>query len=600
MIINSLQEYYDRLRKDPQSGVAPLGFSNAKVAFAFNLSSNGELLEIFPLYEVKGKKKILREMLVPEQIKKTSGVSSNFLCENSSYVLGIDNKGKKQRTKDCFTAFKELHSKILSGVEDHGAKAVIAFLNSREPGQCSEKVIQDNIEHLLEGSNIVFKLDGQDGYIHERPLVKIAWENYQEADKADAYIAQCLVTGEKVPIALLHPSIKGVVGAQSSGASIVSFNDDAYVSYRKRQSYNAPVSKSITFAYTTALNYLLANPKNRLRIGDATTVFWAEREQEENLIAAFFDPPEEPNVQEGVQIDHAGVQKIRDILMQLREGRMPANVDIEEKTHFSILGLAPNAARISIRYYCQGEFGTLMKNIGLHYADMSIVLPKEYRPLFPPVWRILKETAARGKTENIPPILGGGLMRAILSGGAYPQSLYSAILSRIRADYMVNPIRAGVIKACLLRQARIYGQREKEGMIRVNLNEENTSTSYLLGRLFALLEIAQRDSADNKINATIVDRYYGTASVTPAAVFPVLIKLSKHHLRKIKSIKPALGYALDKKIQEVINALDDEKGFPRYLNLDDQGFFVLGYHQQKQHWFTKQEEEGGDNNGQNN
>lgn len=584
MIINSLQEYYDRLSKDPQSGVAPFGFSNAKVAFAFNLSASGELLDIFPLYEVKGKKKILSEMLVPEQVKKTSGVSANFLCENSSYVLGIDNKGKEQRTKDCFTAFKELHNKILSGVEEQGAKAVIAFLNSRESGQRSEKVIQDNMEHLLEGSNIVFKLDGQDGYIHERPLVKMAWGNYQEAHKADAYIAQCLVTGEKAPIALLHPSIKGVVGAQSSGASIVSFNDDAYVSYRKRQSYNAPVSISVTFAYTTALNYLLTNPKNRLRIGDATTVFWAEREQEENLIAAFFDPPEEAKEQEGMQIDHVTVQKIRDILMQLREGKMPANIDIDEKAHFSILGLAPNAARISIRYYYQGEFGALMKNIGLHYADMSIVLPKEYRPLFPPVWRILKETAARGKTENIPPILGGALMRAILSGGAYPQSLYSAILSRIRADHMINPIRAGVIKACLLRQARIYGQIEKEGVIGMSLNEENTNSGYLLGRLFALLERAQEKALGGNLNATIRDRYFGSASATPAAVFPILLRLSQHHLSKDE-----YGFVIDKKIREVVNLLDGDTGFPRHLNINDQGFFMLGYYQQKQAFYSKKE-----------
>lgn len=584
MIIQSLQEYYERLSQDPQSGVAPVGYSKAKVAFAFNLSGSGELLDIFPLYEMKGKKKISRDMLVPEQVKRSSGVNSNYLCDNSSYVLGIDDKGNEQRTKDCFITFKELHNKILTGVADEGAKAVLAFLNSREPGQISEKAIQDNLEHLLEGGNIVFKLDGQAGYIHERSSIKKAWENYQETSKADAYIAQCLVSGEKGPIALLHPSIKGVIGAQSSGASIVSFNDDAYVSYGKKQSYNAPVSTSVTFAYTTALNYLLSNPKYRIRIGDATTIFWAERELEENLIAAFFDPPDEPEEQEGMQIDYASVQKIRDILMQLREGKKPVNAGIDEKTHFCILGLAPNAARISIRYYYQGEFGTLMRNIGLHYADMSIVLPKDYHPLFPPVWRILKETAARGKTENIPPILGGALMRAILSGGVYPQSLYTAMISRIRADHTINPIRAGVIKACILRQARIYGQKEKEGTISMGLNEENSNSGYLLGRLFALLERAQEKASGGSLNATIRDRYFGAASATPAAVFPILLRLAQHHLSKDE-----YGYVIDKKIREVLNLLDGDSGFPRHLNLNDQGFFMLGYYQQKQAFYTKKE-----------
>jgi CRISPR-associated protein Csd1 len=127
----------------------------------------------------------------------------------------------------------------------------------------------------------------------------------------------------------------------------------------------------------------------------------------------------------------------------------------------------------------------------------------------------------------------------------------------------------------------------------MSLNTENTDPGYLLGRLFALLEIAQQDSAGNKLNTTIVDRFYGTASTTPASVFPMLVKLSKHHLKKIKSTKPGLGYALDKKMQEVVNALDDTKGLPRYLNLDEQGLFVLGYYQQKQDWYTRKEHEGG-------
>ena len=276
---------------------------------------------------------------------------------------------------------------------------------------------------------------------------------------------------------------------------------------------------------------MLLNPKNRLRIGDATSVFWAERELEENMIAAFFDPPEERKEQEGMQIDHASVQKIRDILMHLREGKKPADADIDERTHFCILGLAPNAARISIRFYYQGEFGNLMENVGHHYADMSIFLPKDYRPLFPPVWRILTETATGGKTENIPPILGGALMRAILSGGAYPQSLYTLMLSRIRADHIVNPVRAGVIKACLLRQARIHGLKEKEGMLGMNLNEKNTNSGYLLGRLFALLEIAQQDSAENKLNTTMSIDFMEQSSTTCKQYFQAR-KTFKHHIKR--------------------------------------------------------------------
>lgn len=583
MIIQSLNQYYERLSNNPESGVAPSGYSAGKVSFAFNLSSQGKLLEIFPLYDVKGKKKIACEILVPEQIKKTSGVSSNFLCENSSYVLGIDQKGKPSRSIECFNAFRDLHEQVLGKVEDYGAKAIISFIGSREAGQTDELIIQNMLEVLLEGGNIVFMLDGDKGYIHERPLIKKAWALYKEKELGEAYIAQCLVTGEMSPISLLHPSIKGVTGAQTMGASIVSFNDDAYVSYGKKQSYNAPISSAVTFAYTTALNFLLSSKKNRLQIGDTTTVFWADQQEEENLMAAFFDPPEEDE-KIADSVDYVSTQKIRDILLHLREGKKPVNIDIDEKTHFCILGLAPNAARISIRYYYEGKFGLLMENVGQHYADMAVVVPKDYKHTLPAIWRILRETATLGKSENIPSILTGGLMQAVLSGNAYPRSLFTAIITRIRADHNVNPIRAGVLKAYLKRRARINNDKEEEEILTMSLNEESNSQGYILGRLFALLERAQEKASGGNLNSTIRDRYFGAASANPAAVFPILLRLSQHHISKAE-----YGYVIDKQIQEVMNLLDGQAGFPKHLNLDEQGYFMLGYYQQRQAFYTKKE-----------
>jgi CRISPR-associated protein Csd1 len=226
---------------------------------------------------------------------------------------------------------------------------------------------------------------------------------------------------------------------------------------------------------------------------------------------------------------------------------------------------------------------------------MSIILPKDYRHPFPAIWRILKEIATLGKSENIPSILSGALMRAVLSGGPYPRSLYTAILSRIRADQSkkdktgkpinhINPIRAGIIKACLMRQARIYGQKEKEKMLTMSLNEESSNQGYILGRLFALLERAQEQASGGNLNSTIRDRYFGSASATPASVFPILLRLSQHHISKAE-----YGYAIDRQIQEVLNLIDGTAGFPKHLNLDDQGFFMLGYYQQRQAFYSKKE-----------
>jgi len=564
VIIQSLYEYYDRLTSDPTSGVAPDNYSKAKVSFAFNLSATGELLDIFPLYETQGKKKIAREMLVPEQYVRTGNIKPNFLCGNSSYVLGLDNNNTPKRNEEAFVSFRDLHRRILGELEDEGSKAIIAFLDSREAGQADEEVIQATLNLLLKGEKIVFMLDGNSGYLHERPLLKKAWAQYKESEIGNIYVGQCLITGKNAPIARIHPQIKGISmkltstnknPIQTKGL-IASFNDDAYVSYGKKQSYNAPVSVNAAFAYTTALNYLLARKKNQLQIGDATTVFWADREEEENLIAAFFDPPEEEEDLEN-SIDYTSTQKVKDILLQLRDGRKPTNAEIDERTHFCILGLvAPNEARISIRYYYEGEFGSLMENIGRHYADMAIVSPKDYPHPLPAIWRILRETSTLGNSENIPSILSGAIMRAVLSGGAYPGSLYTSLISRIRADQSkkdktgkpinnINPIRAGMIKACLIRQARIYGQKEKEEMITMSLNEESTNPGYVLGRLFALLEKAQKEASEVKLNATIKDRYFGAASATPASVFPILLRLSQHHISKAK-----YGYAMTGKYRK--------------------------------------------------
>lgn len=601
MILQALYHLYQRLLDDPNSGISPPGYSAARVSFALNLSANGELLDLIDLRttdsEAKKKKPLARDMQVPRQVKRASGVSANFLCDNSGYVLGADAKGKPERTQATFEAFRALHEQVLSGVSDPGAAAVLHFLARWDPAQAANHaVLQPLWDDLMKGGNIVFRLDGTTGCIHDRPAIRSAWERFESA-RGPGIQGQCLITGEFGPIARLHDSIKGVAGAQSTGASIVSFDPPALWSYGKKQGFNAPVSEAAAFGYVTALNYLLRSDRHRLRIGDATTVFWAERSAalEEDMLAELIDPtgggregsdgaeagPSEPDGR--YRRDPQATRLAHDILQRVREGRpVPRSItEVDPNVRFFILGLSPNVSRLSVRFLQVDTFGTLVERISQHYADMAVDSPAWDDGSFYPVWRIVQETAPLADSRRASPLLAGALTRSILEGAAYPEGLYTAMLARIRADQgsqKLNAVRAGVIKACLVRRARIYGQSEKERMITVGLNEQSVDTAYLLGRLFALLEKAQQDATPG-LNATIRDRYFGAASATPQAVFPVLLRLAQHHIAKSE-----YGGWVDKRIEEVASKID---GFPAHLNLEQQGMFVLGYYHQRQASYQK-------------
>ena len=590
MIINSLYRHYQNLAQQPDLNIPLPGFSVAKVSFAFVLSEEGELLNVIPLIEQQGARTIPLEMQVPEQIKRSSGIAANFLCDNSSYIIGVDNKGKPERSKQAFEACKELHTLFLTNVDDPGARAVSNYFSKWVTEEATEHpALGEIMEDLLAGGNIVFRLDGQKGYVHERNRVKSAWLHHYNQNTSQEN-GQCLVTGEVGPIARLHPSIKGVRGAQSSGASLVSFNFRSSESYGKIQGNNAPVSEDVAFGYTTVLNYMLSSRRQRLQLDPNTTVvFWSERKDggmEEDLMAELLWPSGNTSKSDENPVDLQTVQLVHDILIRVRSGQPvdldPAQIDLNSR--FAILGLSPNAARLSIRFWWEDSFGNILTRLAMHYVDMSIVGPtQEGRPELISVPRVLLETAPRlggerPDPDRISPLLGGAVLRSVLGGKPYPQGLYTAIISRVRSDQIVNYVRAAIIKACLLRKYRFQGQQAKEVSITMELNEKNNSTAYNLGRLFAALEKAQQDATPG-LNATIRDRYFGAASATPKSVFPILLRLAQHHISKAE-----YGYVSDKRIEEIMAKIEV---FPAHLNLDEQGEFMLGYYHQRQAFFQK-------------
>lgn len=591
MILQALANHYKILLEDEKSGVSPPGYSRAGVSFAAIISKEGELLDLEDLRVQKGKKLVSRDMVVPEQLKKANGIASNFLCENASYFFGLSAIDQSEKSKKKFESFRELHQVILENAKSEDAKILLLFFKKWDAvSAVNHRVIEKNKEELLT-ANIVFKIEGSLKYVHEIPEVKQAWSFYKGSQLSDI-VGQCLMTGKNLPLARLHPSVKGVSGSQSVGASIVSFNLESFKSYGKDQSFNAPVSEEATFAYTTALNYLLNSEKNRLRIGDTTTVFWAECSSnglEEAIFAELFDPSSvsgDDNVEDEKKKDEKGrirdphaVQIVKKVLGKLKNGEKiyEAATEINLDTKFFILGLSPNVARLSIRFWYEDTFGALFERMIQHQLDMEIERPEKLGVSIP-TWMVLKEMAVQHDLKNLSPLLAGNFSKSIISGQCYGESIYNQMIGRIRADREVNAVRAGMIKACMKRRARKYGEYEKEALFTVSLNERNENKGYRLGRLFAVLEKAQLDVSP-KLNATIKDRYFGAASATPASVFPTLVKLSQHHMSKSE-----YGYARDREIKEILQGVD---AFPAHLNLENQGQFVLGYYHQKQAFFKK-------------
>jgi CRISPR-associated protein Csd1 len=402
----------------------------------------------------------------------------------------------------------------------------------------------------------------------------------------------CLVSGAIDEIARLHePKIKGVGGAQPGGALLVSFNASAYESYGKSQSYNAPVGAAITDKYTKALNHLLEQRNRRVTLGDSTVVFWADHQNVlEDAMSAMFSEPL-PNEGPIIEEDQERAREAELLLKQLRDGTGATEINPDDQpTRFFILGLSPNASRISVRLWVEADAAELQDRLSKHLRDIALDGDRDDRLL-----TLRRVVAATGRwdgkkskfdTDNVPPQLAGDLARSVLTGAAYPQSLLATMIRRIHSDGEVAYARVATIKACLNRNSRLRGNPLEVSRM---LDKNNDDAAYCCGRAFAVLEMIQKDSVEGELNRTIKDSYFTAASTTPSLVFPRLCRLSQHHLAKLDT---GLRIHRERQFGEVINKLRNT--FPRLLSLDDQGKFVIGYFHQRQDLYTskKDKEEG--------
>lgn len=614
MILQALTSLYEALAQKGE--ISKEGWSREKISFALSIDEEGNLLRVTPLFDTvdgpKGKtREVPQKMTVPAAVKRTSGAAANFLWDNSSYILGVslkkgedDAEREKRRNKDikCFEACRELHHSMLDGMEYPAAKAVLNFLDKWEPQKAEENnLVAQYAKEILSGANMVFRFNG--GYVHDDPQLASVWQKANAKQKDN--IGQCLVTGALDEIQNTHPTIKGVQGAQSSGAALVSFNASAFCSYNKEQNQNAPVGKYAAFAYTTALNHLLADRKNVHRIGDAAVVCWAENadKQYEDFAADLFFGDGD-----GDQSDEQWLSALQASVELLAKGLPCRELDLDPERKFYILGISPNAARLAVRFFYCDSFGNIVKNIKAHYDRLEIVRPSYDKFPILPLWKLLSATnrtikkkndngtnaersdsedsdKSKDKTQNS--AMAGAVARAVFSGGRYPASLLECTFLRIKAERSITRERAAIIKAYYLRNPNEKCPKE---VLTVSLNENSKNIPYTLGRLFSVYEEIQKEAnlrnpGNPGINTTIKDRYFGSAAAMPATVFPILSNLAQKHLRKLSDKQRIY---LDKKVMTLKSVLGEQ--YPAHMSLPEQGSFDLGYYHQTQARYTKKED----------
>lgn len=586
MIISALYDLYCRLRNDPSIKIDVPGISKAKVSYELIIAETGELLGINDIRRQEKSKPVPVTMLVPQQNKRTSSDRPYLLCDKADYILGLGEDGAPdEMSLRRFCLSGKVHEEALGDIAE--AQPVIRFFQTWNPENAGTyPFLTDRVGELGKSGNLVFRVAGEEQPVHNVASVAVAAGSYMEGEVKTGQ-AFCLVTDRFGAISKVHNSIKGVKNAQSSGTALVSFNCESFISFGKEQSGNAPISTGVARGYVAALNWLLSDSAHRVQIGDATAIFWAEESWAEPLLSCLLSQVYEEDQHNLKFKDRWALWKGTISMLMNGNGLEAAEINAEAKVF--ILALSPNNARLSVRFWYTGPFCVMMRNVAQHYSDMMLVRQFEYQDEFIPLPRILMEMAARGDVANLPNGFVGGLLRAIMNGEYYPESVYNVMLQRIRnndggtndsgdAQNPVNYVRVSVIKAILVRKARL---NQKECDCYTPSLSYSKDVAYRLGRLFAFMEKAQQHAIPG-IKRTIRDSYFGLASGSPGGIFPTLILKNKNH-----TTKDSLGAWLKKCTKEIANELGT---IPAQLDRDQQGKFILGYYHQRTKFYVRDDD----------
>jgi CRISPR-associated protein Csd1 len=589
MILRRLAEHYDRIVAGGIAELPKAGFSDQLVSFCIVLNADGQLVHFEDLRGLSGTVLVPKLFKLPGQTKSSGrGLNPCFLWDRIGYLLGVsyDPDHKKQnRALKAFKAFRRRHIEYRNRIDDFRFGAVCNFLENWEP-PCHVGY-EPELKEISHDCG-VFRIAGSNQYLHELVAQPDGWSAGTANKKSGARsVRMCIVTGEPLRPARLHkPEIKGIFGADSKGMPLVSFNLPASTSYGYRQGVNAPVSEIVVFKYANALNHLIR--ERRLRLGNWTIVYWADHPTPiEDSFAFLFSGERSENKTQQLQDDPKRLQEAKLLLSQMRSGTQNGSLPTDDfPTRFFILGLSPNASRLSVRLWIEADASEILLRLREHVRDFSLV--GGYNDLPAPLWRIALATGRaefdqKGRLKDyagdpVSSKLAGDLARSVLTGAAYPQYMLATMARRIYSDGHVSFERVSAMKACLVRNTRFTPNPLE---IPMELDVNRPDIAYQCGRIFAILEAVQersvKQNCNAKLNTTIKDHYFSAASSKPALLFPRLCRLSKRHLAKINP--PQLRNYFESKLSQAMGG----KGFvfPRQLAPNEQASFIIGYYQQR-------------------
>lgn len=582
MMMQSLIGLYDRLNSEPVEGgpkVGPHGFTIEKVQWVITLDADGRIVGVNRFSDSSGSQKSgFRLMAVPAHSDRTTRPKAFFLCDTPAYLLGL--ASKKGDIKRALSS--ELHRDALKTCQSPVARSIVAFFSRDDAAM--DLLPEDRQSLEDEQGFVVFRVAGLDCYAHEEPSIVRAWQTYYDhAQMEEVKIGQCSITGSDGPLAKLFPSISGVPGAQSAGAKLVSYNCPAFTSYGKDQTYNASISQNAAFRVGSALRYLYRSDLNKVHFGDTMVLFWCDgshKEKEESFFRFAFS---------GRASDDGELDVLRQYLLDLRAGRSLSQLDLG--TTFHVLGISPNAARLAVRFYFEDTLAGFTDSFSLYLRDVEMVGCKTTS-----IYAFVRQAALLGKDDNVPQTVMNACVAAMLRGASFPRLLFQSVLSRMRADHGEKHSwdcgeRAAIMKGYLVRKVRLqHIEIPDERRLTVTLSEKNDDIGYVLGRMFALIEYAQKGARET-IGASVVDRYIAAASSTPARTFPTLFRGLQNDMSKLRKDKPGMAIYVDKRISAVMALLDGSKPLPVSLNEDQQGCFFIGFYQQREDLYQKRDVE---------
>lgn len=603
MLIRALNDYYDNLKN--KGLIIPSGYSKVKIHYKICLNEDGKLMAILPLSSNdEGSKTKFTELLLPTRTEKTA-IEANNIEHRGAYIFGLESEKNKVDGSDIYTysasgkkalksheAFVKKNLEYIENIDSPIVNAYRSFIEKWKPENETNNELLLTIAKSYSTSNFVFALHSNiNTLLHEDPKIKKKNETQDitKVGEDSAITAQCAISGKEAEIARIHKKIKGLPKGQSSGTVLVGFNNTSEESYGASQSYNSNISEDVMLRYTESLNFLLSSQNHKKTLGDLTILYWAnspDEVYEELFTMLLMGSNDNTNEEDVDRILDKSVSLLKSGTFSL--SNLELMEKISEKTDFFLIGLKPNVSRISLKFIYRKKADTLFKNVIQHQIDIGMGEAMKALPL----WRLdtlLENANISSKEKTVDPSFYAKLLEAIVNGSRYPESLLQTLIRRMKYDDLsatsdITMRRAGLIKGFLNREQRLLNKEEEYTMA---LNRENNNPAYLCGRLFALLEKLQLDAANSKLNRTIRESYFASASSKPSVVFPKLLKLSQHHISKLNEKNKGYSVNIEKNIDEVFSLLGNE--FPEYLQLREQGKFMIGYYQQMKDLYTKKE-----------